>query len=125
MTRGKSILVVEDDATMRELLRLHLIAAGYEVRVAVDGLEAGHAILARIPDLLITDVYMPHMNGFELVGALRDDPATRNIAVIFLTIEGESSELGARLGAVEYLHKPIRLDQLLEKVARHLPAVEP
>ncbi len=117
----KSILVVEDDDTMRELLRLHLSSAGYAVRAAADGVEAGHAILERVPDLLITDVNMPHMNGFELVAALREDPAMKDIPVIFLTIEGDSAERGVGLGAVEYLAKPIRLDALLAKVAKHLP----
>ncbi len=117
----KSILVVEDDDTMRELLRLHLSSAGYAVRAAADGVEAGHAILEHIPDLLITDVNMPHMTGFELVAALREDPAMKDIPVIFLTIESDASDRGASLGAVEYLAKPIRLDALLAKVARHLP----
>lgn len=121
MATPKSILVVEDDETMRQLLQLHLASAGYAVRVAADGLEAGHAILKQVPDLLITDLNMPHMSGFELVAALRGDPATRNIAVIFLTIEGDAHERGAGLGAVAYLTKPIRLDLLLGKVAEHLP----
>ncbi|MEO8204123.1 MAG: response regulator [Betaproteobacteria bacterium] len=117
----KSILVVEDDPTMRELLRMHLTTAGYAVRVAKDGIEAGHAILGATPDLLITDVRMPDMSGFELVEALREDPAMRDIPVIFLTIESESSERGSTLGALEYLTKPISLEALLRKVARHLP----
>lgn len=121
MTAAKSILIVEDDDTMRELLRLHLSTAGYAVRAAANGIDAGHAILEHLPDLLITDVNMPHMNGFELVAALRQDPAMQSIPVIFLTIEGDSVERGVELGAVEYLAKPIRLDSLLQKVAKHLP----
>jgi CheY-like chemotaxis protein len=121
----KTILVVEDDPTMRELLSLHLTRAGYAVRVAADGLEAGHAVLGVTPDLIITDVRMPHMTGFELVEALREDPALASIPVIFLTIEGESYDRGASLGALEYLTKPIRLEQLLQKVAKHLPIPAP
>lgn len=117
----QDILVVEDDKTMRELLGRHLALAGYSVRTAADGLEAGRAILDRTPALIIADVYMPNMNGFELVSAIREDPAHKDIPVIFLTIDGDSAERGARLGAVEYLSKPILLDKLLRKVEKHLP----
>lgn len=117
----KTILVVEDDPTMRELLKLHLTTAGYAVRTARDGIEAGHAVLGLTPDLIITDVRMPNMSGFELVEALRQDPSLAAIPVIFLTIEGESWDRGASLGALEYLAKPIRVESLLQKVARHLP----
>ncbi len=106
---------------MRELLKLHLTTAGYAVRVARDGIEAGHAVLDLTPDLIITDVRMPHMSGFELVEALRKDPATSAIPVIFLTIEGDSVDRGASLGAVEYLAKPIRVEVLLQKVMKHVP----
>ena len=121
----KTILVVEDDDTMRELLRLHLTTAGYAVRVAANGIEAGLAVLGITPDLIITDVRMPHMSGFELVEALRQDPAMARIPVIFLTIEGESYDRGASLGALEYLTKPIQLDVLLKKVGKHLPSGRP
>lgn len=121
----KTILVVEDDPTMRELLKLHLTTAGYAVRTAADGIEAGHAVLGVTPDLIITDVRMPHMNGFELVEALREDPRMAAIPVIFLTIEGESYDRGASLGALEYLTKPIRVEVLLQKVAKHLPIPRP
>ena len=106
---------------MRELLRLHLTRAGYAVRATANGIEAGHAILGLTPDLIITDVNMPHMDGFELVAAMREDPKARDIPVIFLTIQEDDFDRGAKLGAVEYLTKPIRLDALLAKVARHLP----
>jgi len=117
----KTILIVEDDDTMRQLLKLHLTNAGYAVRAAADGIEAGHAVLGLTPDLIITDVRMPHMTGFELVEALRQDPAMAEIPVIFLTIEGESVDRGSKLGALEYLAKPIRVEVLLQKVAKHLP----
>ncbi|MSP95761.1 MAG: response regulator [Betaproteobacteria bacterium] len=117
----KTILIVEDDFIMRELLRLHLSSAGYAVRVAADGIEAGRAVLSITPDLIITDVNMPHMDGFELVAALKADPSLADIPVIFLTIEGDAFERGRELGALEYLAKPIRLEALLQKVAKHLP----
>jgi len=121
----KTILVVEDDDTMRQLLKLHLTTAGYAVRTAANGIEAGHAVLGVTPDLIITDVRMPHMSGFELVEALKQDPAMAAIPVIFLTIEGESIDRGVSLGALEYLTKPIQVARLLEKVAKHLPVEGP
>ena len=117
----KTILVVEDDSTMRDLLRLHLSNAGYAVRTAPNGLEAWNAITGLIPDLIITDVYMPQVNGFKFVQALRTRPALKDVPVIFLTVDADNSERGKALGAVEYLKKPIQLHVLLSTVAKHLP----
>jgi two-component system chemotaxis response regulator CheY len=111
------ILVVDDDRNMRELLSLHLKHAGYEVHVAEDGIAAGYAVLYQQPDLIICDVFMPHMNGFEFVAALRADPVRQNIPVIFLTTAVESEARGRELGAVGYLRKPVRSDALLSFIA--------
>jgi two-component system response regulator MprA len=120
MGQRNNILVVEDDEAMRELLRLHLSSAGYEVEAAEDAIAAGYAVLKRAPDLIVCDISMPHMNGFELVTALRADGTLPRMPVIFLTStedgEGRARELGA-----EYLRKPIRLEELLAVVNRHLP----
>jgi CheY-like chemotaxis protein len=116
-----NILVVDDDANVRELLRLHLTAAGYEVNVAADGIEAGYLVLRSLPDLVICDVNMPHMDGFEFVSALKADPTIPNMPVIFLTTFEEGDQRGKDLGVVGYLNKPIRADRLLAMVARHVP----
>jgi DNA-binding response OmpR family regulator len=115
------ILVVEDEESMRELLRLHLSSAGYNVEVAEDAIAAGYSVLKAAPDLLICDVAMPHMDGFELVAALRADTAVSSkLPVIFLTAESEADERARELGG-EFLEKPIRLEELLKAVSRHLP----
>jgi two-component system, chemotaxis family, chemotaxis protein CheY len=111
------ILIVDDDRNMRELLSLHLKNAGYEVHVAEDGIAAGYAVLYQRPDLIICDVFMPHMNGFEFVAALRSDPAQQNVPVIFLTTSVEGEARGRELGAVGYLRKPVRADALLSFIA--------
>ncbi|MDQ5849653.1 MAG: response regulator, partial [Pseudomonadota bacterium] len=80
-----SVLVVDDDATIRELLRIHLSGAGYEVVLAENGIAAGYAVLRKRPDLIISDVNMPHMDGFEFIGALKAEPSFSKIPVIFLT----------------------------------------
>ena len=70
------ILVIEDDAVMQELLRLHLTNAGYKVLVAENGIAGGYLVLSGKPDLLLVDVDMPYMSGYELVEALKADPLT-------------------------------------------------
>ncbi len=116
-----NILVVDDDANSRELLRLHLSAAGYAVQVAEDAISAGYLVLRSPPDLIITDVHMPHMDGFEFIAALKADKTLPQIPVIFLTTMEEGDHRGKELGAVGYLTKPVRSDRLLALVAQHVP----
>ena len=115
------ILVVDDDDSLRELLRMHLASAGYEVATASDGISAGYLVLKNPPDLILSDVSMPHMDGFEFVAALRADKALAHIPVIFLTSMEEGDNRGKELGAVGYLPKPVRADRLLQLIARHVP----
>ena len=116
-----TILVVDDDASVRELLKLHLGAAGYEVQIAADAIAAGYLVLRSVPDLIVCDVNMPHMNGFEFISALKADTSIPHIPVIFLTTFEEGDLRGKELGVVGYLTKPIRADRLLALVARHVP----
>lgn len=111
-------MVVDDDASMRELIALHLRNAGYTVVAAEDAVEAGRRVLERAPDLLICDVDMPYLDGYDFVAALRSDPATAAIPVVFLTVKEDVADRGARLGAVAHLVKPLMADRLLEIVAR-------
>ncbi|HZD54116.1 MAG TPA: response regulator [Woeseiaceae bacterium] len=115
-----SILVVDDDESIRELLRMHLSSAGYEVRLAGDAIEAGHSVLADPPDLIICDVLMPYMDGFEFVAALKADESVSSIPVIFLTQVEDAQHRGRELGAAGYLTKPVRADRLLAMVAEHV-----
>src|SRR5687767_5480546 len=114
------ILVVDDDESIRQLLRLHLSSAGYEVDVAEDAIVAGYKVLRRPPDLIIADVNMPHMSGFEFVAALKDDKSLPYIPVIFLTSMDDGDHRGKELGAVGYILKPVRSDRLLALVAEHV-----
>jgi two-component system chemotaxis response regulator CheY len=115
-----SILVVDDDESIRDLLRLHLSAAGYEVRVAEDAISAGYLVLRNPPDLIITDINMPHMDGFEFIAALKADRTLPRIPVIFLTTVEDGDLRGKELGAVGYVTKPVRADRLLSLVAQHV-----
>jgi CheY-like chemotaxis protein len=116
-----TILVIDDDASILDLLRMHLSAAGYEVHVASDAIAAGYLVLRSPPDLIISDINMPHMDGFEFVAALKADTTLPRIPVIFLTSDDEGDERGKELGAVGYLTKPVRADRLLQLVAKHVP----
>src|SRR3954463_7876719 len=115
-----TILVVDDDESMRDLLRLHLGAAGYEVQVAEDAIVAGYMVLRSTPDLIISDVNMPHMDGFEFIAALKADSSVPDIPVIFLTSRDDGDHRGKELGAVGYLTKPVRADKLLALVAQNV-----
>ena len=116
-----SILVIDDDESIRQLLQLHLSAAGYEVQVAADAISAGYSVLRSPPDLIITDVNMPHMDGFEFIATLKADKTVPNIPMIFLTSMEEGDYRGKSLGAVGYVTKPVRADRLLQLVAKHVP----
>ena len=115
------ILVVDDDESLRELLRMHLASAGYEVSTAADAINAGYLVLKNPPDLIVLDVAMPFMDGFEFIAAMNSDATLPKIPVIFLTSMEDGDGRGKELGAVGYLTKPVRADRLLELVAKNVP----
>jgi CheY-like chemotaxis protein len=120
MNTHKTILVVEDDADQRELIKLHLLNAGYMVHGVANGLQAAGYCLTTTPDLVISDVHMPHMSGFDMIRILKTEPKMKDIPVIFLTVDEGGRALGEGLGAIEYLAKPYKLASLLMLVGKHL-----
>jgi len=112
------ILIIEDDENFRYLLRMHLLQAGYEVRVAEDGVDGGRALLAQVPDLIISDLNMPFLNGIELLSLLKQDPTTASIPVILLSgsTDQDTQAKVAQLGAADFLGKPVTRDDLLTSV---------
>jgi CheY-like chemotaxis protein len=118
----KTILVMDDDECMRELLRLHLSNAGYNVIVAEDAVEAGHLLLRQRPDLILADVEMPFMDGLEFLQAVQSDLTTRSVPLIFITSQVEAEDRAKKLGAVAFLTKPLHAADLLAVVARHVEA---
>ena len=114
------IAVIDDDRFIRYLLDLHLRKAGYEVFTAEDAVAAGRVVVEHKPDLILCDVDMPFMNGYEFVAALRADPATTHIPVIFLTVNASVADHAKRLGAT-HLMKPVMADELLKAVAQVVP----
>lgn len=115
------ILVVDDDEDVRNVLRRFLSSAGYDVLVAEDAVVAGHLIASGAPDLMILDVNMPYMDGFEFAQALRDDESIPYIPIIFLTSREDGYERAMALGAVAYQLKPISAPGLMVLVKEHLP----
>jgi len=111
----KSVLVVDDDSNIRSLLQQELTEAGYKVRLAEDGRKALTAIREEKPGLVILDVMMPEMNGFDVAAVLKNDPATMDIPIIILSIL-EDKERGFRLGIDRYLTKPIDTASLFHEV---------
>lgn len=120
--RKAKIVVIDDDRFIRYLLDLHLRKAGYEVLAAEDAVAAGRAVVDSRPDVILCDVDMPFMDGYEFVSALRADPATSHIPVIFLTVNRTVDERARQLGA-EHLTKPVMADELLRMVAKVAPPV--
>ena len=118
--RKTKIAVVDDDRFIRYLLDLHLRKAGYDVFAAEDAVAAGRVILQCTPDLILCDVDMPFMDGYEFVTALRADPATCHIPVIFLTVSKTLEERAKPL-VVAHLVKPVTADELLRTVAQFAP----
>src|SRR5262245_8657567 len=116
--RRARVRAIDHDESMRGLLKLHLQNAGYEVLLAEDAIAGGRLAMTASPDLVLTDALMPFMDGYELVGALRADPATRHIPVVFLTTDDSVEERSGPLGVQACLRKPVSLEQLLDVVAR-------
>ncbi|WP_243737694.1 ATP-binding protein [Blastococcus xanthinilyticus] len=114
---GACVLVVDDNPDMRAYLT-RLLAPRWRVRTTANGEEALAAVAEQPPDLVLTDVMMPRVDGFELLRALRADPATRHIPVIMLTARAgqEASVEGLEAGADDYLAKPFRAAELQARV---------
>ncbi len=115
-TLKKTVLVVDDEPTIREYLRQELESEGYDVQEAENGLDAISKAKELMPDLVILDVMMPLMNGFDAAAVLKNDPQTMKIPIVILSII-EDLERGYRIGINRYLKKPIEADVLLNEVA--------
>lgn len=110
-----TILVVDDDTPIRSLLRQELGDAGYQVKEAANGKAALDMVRLSKPDLIILDVMMPEINGFDVAAVLKNDPATMDIPIIILSIV-QDKERGLKIGVDRYLTKPINTEQLFHEV---------
>ncbi|HEU4460899.1 MAG TPA: response regulator [Methylibium sp.] len=110
----KTILVVEDEYGTAEVLQLMLEVEGYRVMLAGNGHEAMQRIAQHLPDLVLTDFMMPGMSGAQLGVALRTSPATAAVPIVMMSAAEEEEVRRAFTGYDAFLHKPYRIDELLE-----------
>ena len=117
---GEKILIADDEPHVRKLLERYLSHHGYVVGLAADGLEALELVRQQTPDLVITDVNMPNMNGFELLAEVKKDEGLKHIPVLMVTAEARKEDIvrAAQDGAAGYIVKPFTKATLEEKVQK-------
>lgn len=117
---AKKILAVDDSKTMREMVSFTLKEAGFEVIDAEDGKQAVEKLKAIKVDVVITDLNMPNMNGFELIRHLRSDPAYKMAPILMLTTEGDDQKKqeGKSAGATGWIVKPFHPEKLVQVVKK-------
>ena len=112
------ILIAEDERDIRDLITFTLRFAGHEVIATANGEEALQTALQEIPDLILLDVRMPRMSGYEVCEQVKANENTEHIPVVFLSAKGQESEVqaGLKVGAEEYILKPFSPDQLADRI---------
>lgn len=116
---GHRVLAVDDDPVIQRLLEVNLEMEGYEVRLAADGLEAVDAARDFLPHVILLDVMMPNMDGWEACAMIKEDPALVDTPVVFLSARAQDADIerGTELGAAAYITKPFDPIDLLELIA--------
>jgi CheY-like chemotaxis protein len=112
------ILIAEDERDIRELITFTLRFAGHEVTATANGEEAYETCLQLLPDLILLDVRMPRMTGYEACEKIKAHHTTQHIPVVFLSAKGQEAEIqtGLAAGATEYIVKPFAPDQLTDRI---------
>ncbi|MCW2275876.1 response regulator [Rhodoblastus acidophilus] len=115
-----TILTVDDSRTMRDMLNLALSEAGYRVVHAIDGEHGLEVLRAEKPDIVITDINMPRLDGYGFIEAVRDDPGFRNLPILVLTTENapDKKERARKAGATGWIVKPFNAEKLVSVVRR-------
>ena len=118
----QSILIADDDQTVVMSLQYLLEQAGFQVVVAHDGQEALDAMRRHVPDLLLLDVMMPRLSGYDVCERIRESPTWRHVRILMLTAMGGEIEArkGLALGADDYMTKPFATQELLSRIKRLL-----
>lgn len=123
---SKTILIVDDEAYIVTSLEYVMQSAGFEVAVAYDGEEALEKIAENVPALVILDLMMPKLDGFEVCQKIRENPLWKDIRIIILTAKGRDTERkkGMSLGADDYMTKPFSTRDILNRVKELLAESE-
>ena len=118
----KSILIADDEPNIVISLEFLLQQDGYQVQVARDGNQALEALARHVPDLVLLDVMLPHVSGFEVCQRIRENPAWRHVRIVMLTAKGREVEMskGYALGADAYITKPFATKDLLAQIRAQL-----
>ena len=121
MSKGK-ILVVDDEINITQILQFSIGAEGYEVITAQNGEEAIEKARREQPDLIILDIMMPRIDGYEACRILKANPMTKNIPVVLLTAKGRDIDkrLGQEVGAIDYIVKPFSPNKLIDRIHKLL-----
>jgi CheY-like chemotaxis protein len=120
------ILVVDDEPTIVRLMEFILARQGHEMIVAVNGEEALEKIRAQQPDLVLLDIMMPRIDGYEVAQRLRADPATTALPIIMLSAKAQEEDIrrGVEVGVDEYVTKPFSPDHLVHVVSEYLKRIQ-
>jgi DNA-binding response OmpR family regulator len=123
---SKTILIVDDEAYIVTSLEYVMQSAGFEVAVAYDGEEALAKVAEKVPDLMILDLMMPKLDGFEVCEKIRQNPLWKDIRIVILTAKGRDIERkkGMSLGADDYMTKPFSTRDILDRVKELLAESE-
>jgi signal transduction histidine kinase len=121
-SQNASILIVDDTIYNVQLLSLLLMRQGYKVQIATGGLEALDQVNQQLPDIILLDIQMPDINGYEVCTRLKANPVTRDVPIIFISSIEESSEKveAFSVGGVDYISKPFQLIEVLARIETHL-----
>jgi DNA-binding response OmpR family regulator len=117
-TRVRSIIIIEDDEDIADSIRYNLEREGFRIRIAVTGEDALNLILDRLPNLILLDLNLPHMSGFELCRRLRAEASTARVPILMLTARTDEADkvLGLNMGADDYITKPFSMRELVARV---------
>lgn len=111
-------MIVEDDESVRKSLKMYLELEGFKVMEALNGKEAMDKVMTTRPDIIVTDIMMPEMDGFQFYLLLKDQPEIRDIPVIVLTAKGSTDDIrcASLMGVDEYITKPLDPENLVSKI---------
>lgn len=123
MANFKKILIVDDEEGLLQLLKYALEERGYSVSTAINAIDAGIEISNSLPELILMDIRMPGINGFQACEALKKNPNTKNIPIIVISALSDEADIqkAKKTGVIDYFVKPIDVEKLILKIREILP----